>query len=119
MLLGCATLFATHFHELAAPPSFRLFALQEIGCATLFATHFHELTALQGDVGVKNLHVTTAIDEASGSLTMLYQVRNRGGQYVHSPCVNSSVTLSISARALQATRPVPVHEQSGSSTGAR
>ncbi len=49
-------------------------ALQEIGCATLFATHFHELTALTGEVGVKNLHVTSAIDEQSGSLTMLYQV---------------------------------------------
>jgi len=45
-----------------------------IGCATLFATHFHELTALQGPTGVKNLHVKTAIDQSSGALTMLYQV---------------------------------------------
>eukprot|EP00884_Botryococcus_braunii_P018501 jgi/Botrbrau1/5334/Bobra.0346s0008.1 len=42
---------------------------------TLFATHFHELTALQGSVGVANLHVSTAIDDASRKLTMLYQVR--------------------------------------------
>ncbi|KAK9908301.1 hypothetical protein WJX75_005715 [Coccomyxa subellipsoidea] len=48
--------------------------MQEIGCPTLFATHFHELTALQGPVGVANKHVETAIDEASGKLTMLYQV---------------------------------------------
>mmetsp|Transcript_2038 Transcript_2038/g.4816 ORF Transcript_2038/g.4816 Transcript_2038/m.4816 type:complete len:932 (-) Transcript_2038:357-3152(-) len=48
--------------------------MQEIGCATLFATHFHELTALTGEVGVKNLHVETALDEATGRLTMLYKV---------------------------------------------
>lgn len=30
--------------------------------------------ALQGPVGVANLHVETAIDEATGKLTMLYQV---------------------------------------------
>ena len=29
----------------------------------------------QGPGGVANLHVETAIDEASGKLTMLYQVR--------------------------------------------
>lgn len=29
----------------------------------------------QGPVGVANKHVETAIDEASGKLTMLYQVR--------------------------------------------
>lgn len=48
--------------------------MESIGAATLFATHFHELTALQGAVGVKNLHVKCAIDAASGGLTMLYQV---------------------------------------------
>lgn len=47
-----------------------------IGCPTLFATHFHELTALSGPVGVKNLHVETCIDDATGKLTMLYQVRH-------------------------------------------
>lgn len=30
--------------------------------------------AVQGPVGVANKHVETAIDEASGKLTMLYQV---------------------------------------------
>ena len=48
-------------------------AAQEIGCPTLFATHFHELTSLSGPVGVSNLHVETAIDAQTGSLTMLYQ----------------------------------------------
>jgi len=48
--------------------------MAHVGSATLFATHFHELTALQGAVGVRNLHVRAAIDAASGGLTMLYQV---------------------------------------------
>ena len=50
--------------------------VQVIGAPTLFATHFHELTGLTGDVGVSNLHVETAIDQGSGKLTMLYQVRS-------------------------------------------
>lgn len=45
-----------------------------IRAPTLFATHFHELTALKADVGVKNMHVETAIDEQSRKLTMLYKV---------------------------------------------
>lgn len=32
---------------------------------------------VQGPVGVANLHVETAIDAASGKLTMLYQVSSR------------------------------------------
>ena len=31
---------------------------------------------VQGPVGVSNKHVETAIDEASGKLTMLYQVKD-------------------------------------------
>ena len=31
---------------------------------------------MQGPVGVSNKHVETAIDEASGKLTMLYQVKD-------------------------------------------
>ena len=42
----------------------------------------HELTKLsfggQGPVGVSNKHVETAIDEGSGKLTMLYQVKVAG-----------------------------------------
>lgn len=52
---------------------------QEVGAPTLFATHFHELTALQGPVGVANLHVETATDAATGKLTMLYQVGHPAG----------------------------------------
>jgi DNA mismatch repair protein MSH2 len=48
--------------------------MEKIGAATLFATHFHELTSLQGSVGVRNLHVKSAIDPSCGGLTMLYQV---------------------------------------------
>lgn len=50
------------------------YLMEKIGAATLFATHFHELTALQGSVGVKNLHVKSSIDPKAGGLTMLYQV---------------------------------------------
>jgi hypothetical protein len=73
-------------HLLRLPSFVALVPLQEIGCATLFATHFHELTLLKGDVGVKNLHVGTTIDQQSGSLTMLYQVRAEGfGVYFQGP----------------------------------
>ena len=51
------------------------YLMEKIGAATLFATHFHELTALKGSVGVRNLHVSSAIDGAAGGLTMLYQVK--------------------------------------------
>jgi hypothetical protein len=48
---------------------------REIGCATLFATHFHDLAALETSLpgaGVTNLHVKAA--ETDSGLTMLYQV---------------------------------------------
>jgi hypothetical protein len=48
---------------------------REIGCATLFATHFHDLAALETSLpgaGVTNLHVKAA--ETDTGLTMLYQV---------------------------------------------
>ncbi|KAF8073199.1 MUS1 [Scenedesmus sp. PABB004] len=45
-----------------------------IGAPTLFATHFHELTDIAGPGGVANLHVQTALDEATGKLTMLYSI---------------------------------------------
>jgi DNA mismatch repair ATPase MutS len=50
---------------------------QQVGCATLFATHFHDLAALEGALpgaGVANLHVKAA--EGDSGLTMLYQVRH-------------------------------------------
>ena len=46
-----------------------------IRAPALFATHFHELTAIEGP-GVANRHVETALDPASGKLTMLYQVQD-------------------------------------------
>ncbi|PSC71954.1 DNA mismatch repair MSH2 [Micractinium conductrix] len=48
---------------------------REVGCATLFATHFHDLAALESSLpgaGVANLHVKAA--ESESGLTMLYQV---------------------------------------------
>merc|ERR1712061_431367 len=42
-------------------------------CFSLFATHFHELAALEDTVAaVKNRHATAAVDAASGLLTFLY-----------------------------------------------
>lgn len=52
------------------------YLMEDIGCASLFATHFHELTKLQGKVGVMNRHVETDLDPKSGKLTMLYKVRD-------------------------------------------
>merc|ERR1712232_277276 len=44
-------------------------------CFTLFATHFHELAALEDMVqGVHNRHATAAVDAASGRLTFLYSL---------------------------------------------
>merc|ERR1711933_53029 len=47
--------------------------VEEKRCYTLFATHFHELAALEDKVSaVKNKHTTAAVDAASGLLTFLY-----------------------------------------------
>mmetsp|Transcript_71852 Transcript_71852/g.206294 ORF Transcript_71852/g.206294 Transcript_71852/m.206294 type:complete len:797 (+) Transcript_71852:63-2453(+) len=44
-------------------------------CFSLFATHFHELAALEEAVpGVRNRHATAAVDAASGQLTFLYSL---------------------------------------------
>lgn len=48
--------------------------MQHIGAPALFATHFHELTDIRGPGGVANLHVQTQLDEATGKLTMLYNI---------------------------------------------
>lgn len=46
---------------------------EEKRCYTLFATHFHELAALEDVVpAVRNRHATAAVDAASGRLTFLY-----------------------------------------------
>ena len=47
----------------------------QIGCATLFATHFHELTELeQRHPQVVNRHVSAHIED--GAMTMLYRVED-------------------------------------------
>mmetsp|Transcript_70882 Transcript_70882/g.153960 ORF Transcript_70882/g.153960 Transcript_70882/m.153960 type:complete len:793 (+) Transcript_70882:74-2452(+) len=46
---------------------------EETRCFSLFATHFHELAALETAApGVRNRHATAAVDAASGKLTFLY-----------------------------------------------
>merc|ERR1719359_151078 len=46
-------------------------------CFTLFATHFHELAALEDAVpGVRNRHATAAVDATTGRLTFLYSLRD-------------------------------------------
>lgn len=50
---------------------------EETRCFSLFATHFHELAALE-DVAsaVTNRHATAAVDKESGKLTFLYAFAN-------------------------------------------
>ena len=57
--------------------------LQEKKALCLFATHFHELTQLdQEHAGVKNKHVSADVDDATGKITFLYEVRD-------GPCLES------------------------------
>jgi DNA mismatch repair protein MutS len=50
---------------------------QLLGCRTLFATHYHELTDLEGILpGVFNSHV--AVDEQNGEIVFLHQIREGG-----------------------------------------
>nr|QDO16461.1 DNA mismatch repair protein MSH2 [Crypthecodinium cohnii]USW07880.1 DNA mismatch repair protein MSH2 [Crypthecodinium cohnii] len=49
--------------------------VQTTKCYSLFATHFHELAALEDAVGgVKNRHATATVCPASGQLTFLYSL---------------------------------------------
>jgi len=49
---------------------------EETRCFTLFATHFHELAALEQELpAVRNRHATAAVDAASGQLTFLYAIQ--------------------------------------------
>lgn len=50
---------------------------QLLGCRTLFATHYHELTDLEGLLpGVFNSHI--AVDEQHGEIVFLHQIRDGG-----------------------------------------
>jgi len=50
---------------------------QVVGCRTLFATHYHELTALAGEVkGVFNLHV--AVEEWGDEVVFLHRIQEGG-----------------------------------------
>mmetsp|Transcript_43075 Transcript_43075/g.119123 ORF Transcript_43075/g.119123 Transcript_43075/m.119123 type:complete len:781 (-) Transcript_43075:120-2462(-) len=51
--------------------------VEETRCFTLFATHFHELAALEDATpGVRNRHATAAVDPTNGKLTFLYSLAN-------------------------------------------
>jgi len=46
-------------------------------CFSLFATHFHELAALEDVIPqVRNKHTTAAVDKTSGKLTFLYALKD-------------------------------------------
>jgi len=50
---------------------------QVVGCRTLFATHYHELTALAGEVsGVFNLHVS--VEEWGDDVVFLHRIQDGG-----------------------------------------
>ena len=66
--------------------------MEDIGAPTLFATHFHELTEVKGSVGVSNLHVETDLDQGTGKLTMLYQVKP-------GPC-NKSFGIAVAEKVM-------------------
>jgi DNA mismatch repair protein MSH2 len=52
------------------------YIVQKIGCATVFATHFHELTALEDHLPeVKNCHVSAQKASHGHGLTFLYEVK--------------------------------------------
>lgn len=52
------------------------YIVQKIGCATVFATHFHELTALEDHLTeVNNCHVTAQKASHGHGLTFLYEVK--------------------------------------------
>jgi DNA mismatch repair ATPase MutS len=50
------------------------YIIESVRCATIFATHFHEITAMEDEFPgvVKNLHVSA--DKSSGDLTFMYKV---------------------------------------------
>eukprot|EP00891_Asterochloris_glomerata_P003123 jgi/Astpho2/3123/fgenesh1_pm.00051_%23_46_t len=101
--------------------------MAEIGCPTLFATHFHELTALQGPVGVANLHVETAIDEATGKLTMLYQVSPGAcdqsfgihvAEFAHFPAEVVALARAKAAELEDFSQPMQLQQQQANGNGA-
>merc|ERR1712139_609556 len=50
--------------------------VNKIRCFTLFASHFHELADLALDTqGVTNSHTAAHVDETTGELTFLYQIK--------------------------------------------
>ena len=51
--------------------------MSDIGCATLFATHFHELSKIQNPIGIRNMHVHAEVDRATGKLSLSYKVAQR------------------------------------------
>jgi len=50
--------------------------VEKTRCFTLFATHFHELAALEEELpAVRNRHATAVVDATSGQLTFLYAIQ--------------------------------------------
>jgi DNA mismatch repair protein MSH2 len=86
-------------------------------CFTLFATHFHELAALE-DVsqGVRNRHATAAVDAASGRLTFLYALAD--GAADESYGGHCAELAGFPARVVESARRRAADFEAGSDFGA-
>lgn len=73
---------------------------QVLGCRTMFATHYHELTELEGAIaGLTNYHV--AVTEENGEIVFLHRIRKGGtdDSYGIDVAKLAGVPASIVARA--------------------
>jgi len=91
--------------------------VEESRCFTLFATHFHELAALEDTVnGVRNRHATAAVDAASGRLTFLYSLAD--GAADESYGGHCAELAGFPARVVESARRRAADFEAGSDFGA-
>merc|ERR1712110_1234489 len=91
--------------------------VEESRCFTLFATHFHELAALEDVVqGVRNRHATAAVDAASGRLTFLYSLAD--GAADESYGGHCAELAGFPARVVESARRRAADFEAGSDFGA-
>lgn len=91
--------------------------VEESRCFTLFATHFHELAALEDMAqGVRNRHATAAVDAASGRLTFLYALAD--GAADESYGGHCAELAGFPARVVESARRRAADFEAGSDFGA-